>query len=350
MSNINLQIFPPGALVWHPAHGNGRVVLSAQDGQSIVRFGDASAFTTVPTNELLLKWSPVSSKWTKSLASFRGFPQMRSAYDSLKAYTSAAKGGKKSDCNFVEGWLANDHSSDHESHNAVAGDVRKDLDAQEHAEWQHDREASDSTKPESSDDPITRLHPSDDSVEPVEGETVTLPIDEEGTITLTREENAVQLTIPLTPLRDLKQRTSKRQRRLLRAFDLWRRGNDWDKVAEITGETRQTIRGYRTEIKAMLGEAIISRERIYQPKDPWTNQFVKYTVEDAPGQRDQPARVVPRKPLPELPAPKLVARAVPAGHCRYCGERHEDCKSPILHNVPTVRSVTVDNVGRSKNM
>jgi hypothetical protein len=278
MTNINLHIFTPGAVVSHQTYGNGRVVVSAEDGQSIVRFDGNPSFTTVPTAELLLHWKPVSSRWAKSIPGFRGLPFMPSSSASLKSYTPGI-GGKRGEQRYIENSPINDHSADHESHNAVGGDVRKDLDATEHAEWQHDRTTVDSKgsdKPEQPTDPVKL----DDMTEPEEGESVTLPIDEEATITLTRSVDAVTLTIPLTPLRDLKQRTSKRQRRLLRAFDLWRLGHDWDAVAKITGEDRATIRGYRTEIKAMLGEAVLVRERGYQPKFPFTHQFLKYTVAD----------------------------------------------------------------------
>jgi hypothetical protein len=281
MSNINLQIFSPGSLVDHPAYGYGRVLTTAQDGRSVVRFEGSTDSTIVQTSDLLLRWKPINPKWLKSLASAGVLPYMRTACDSLRSYTPGV-GGKRGEQRYIENSAINDHSYDHESHNSVGGDTRKDLDATEHAEWQHDRTVSVDSGSERTDKPEQPTDPFklDDMAEPEEGESVTLPIDEAATITLTRSVDAVTLTIPLTPLRDLKQRTSKRQRRLLRAFDLWRRGHDWDAVAKITGENRDTIRGYRTQIKAMLGEAVLVRERGYQPKDPWTNQFVQYTVQD----------------------------------------------------------------------
>jgi hypothetical protein len=277
--NINLGIFTPGSLVDHPTLGYGRVLTTAQDGRSVVRFEGSADSTIVQTSDLLLRWKPINPKWLKSLVSAGVLPYESSSSRMLASFTPGARGGKKSEQRFIESSLTNDHSYDHESHNAVGGDVRKDLEHQERAEWQHDRTVSvdsGSNKPEQPTDPFKL----DDLTEPEEGESVTLPIDEEATITLTRSVDAVTLTIPLTPLRDLKQRTSKRQRRLLRAFDLWRRGHDWDKVAEITGEDRATVRGYRAQIKAMLGEAVLVRERGYQPKCPFTNQFIPFTVED----------------------------------------------------------------------
>jgi hypothetical protein len=262
----------------HPTFGYGRVLTTAQDGRSVVRFDGGADSTIVQTSDLLLRWKPINPKWLKSLVSAGVLPYESSSSRMLASFTPGV-GGKRGEQRFIESSLTNDHSYDHESHNSVGGDTRKDLDATERAEWQHDRTASVDSGSEKADKP-TDPFKLDDLTEPEEGESVTLPIDEEATITLTRSVDAVTLTIPLTPLRDLKQKTSKRQRRLLRAFDLWRRGHDWDAVAKITGENRDTIRGYRTQIKALLGEAVLLRERGYQPKCPFTHQFVPFTVAD----------------------------------------------------------------------
>jgi hypothetical protein len=242
VSNINLHIFTPGAVVYHHIHGNGRVVVSAEDGQSVVRFEGKPDFTTVQTAELLLSWKPLHPKWLKSLREYPLGPRSFSA------------------CNFyqrnIEDWNC-DRSLNPETHDMVAGERRTDLEAVERAdyEWEQPAQAT-GDDPDDSGEGLPA-----DLPEPEPELTVTMPVNEAGDITVTRSADAITLHIPLTPLRELKQRTSKRQRKLLRAFELWRKVKDWDEVARLTGESRETVRGYRAQIKALLGESPLVADR-----------------------------------------------------------------------------------------
>jgi hypothetical protein len=254
-TNVNLALIPPGALVLHSKLGYGRATVSAQDGQTIASFIGRKGVEVVPTSELLL------------------VPCLPSRhYSSAPATVANARKGNRKEQRFIEDWNM-DTSLNADIHDAVAGEKRRDLDGQDL--YEIDRTDEPENKPETDEAPSLA-----DTVEPEEGQTVTLPLDEAGSVTVTQSAGSIRINIPLRPIRELKQATSKRQRRMLKAYNLWREGRSWDQVAQITGESRDVVRGYRAQIKALLGEAAVVRERGFQPKDPYTNRFVPYTVED----------------------------------------------------------------------
>lgn len=53
--------------------------------------------------------------------------------------------------------------------------------------------------------------------------------------------------------REKQQRMSKRQRKLLKAYELYQEGYTWDEVADKMGEPRSVVRGWSDEIAGLVG-------------------------------------------------------------------------------------------------
>jgi hypothetical protein len=81
---------------------------------------------------------------------------------------------------------------------------------------------------------------------------------------------------PQATVRELQQHTSKRQRRILKAYKLWLSGYDWDEVAVKMKEPRAVVRGWASEIKSLLGVAFVRREN---PRDQFGRLVAKKPVQ-----------------------------------------------------------------------
>jgi hypothetical protein len=78
---------------------------------------------------------------------------------------------------------------------------------------------------------------------------------------------------PTVSNRELLQRTSKRQRLILRAFKLVMAGHSWDEAAKILGVPRAEAREMQTFVESRLGRAFSKRPR--EQKRDHVGRFVK---------------------------------------------------------------------------
>jgi hypothetical protein len=81
-------------------------------------------------------------------------------------------------------------------------------------------------------------------------------------------------TVSLIPKRELLQRLSKKQRRILQAYKLWLSGKTWRDVAKEMGEPEHVVYGWYHAIRSKVGRAATSR-RVDLPRDE-NNRFVGY--------------------------------------------------------------------------
>jgi hypothetical protein len=85
---------------------------------------------------------------------------------------------------------------------------------------------------------------------------------------------------PAISNRELLQRTSKRQRLILRAFKLVLNGHTWDDAAKILGVPRAEARDMQTFVESRLGRAFSKRPR--EQKRDHVGRFVKQKTEVTP--------------------------------------------------------------------
>lgn len=165
----------------------------------------------------------------------------------IAPYSGTAAKGKPREQRYREDWN-NDTSLLHEVQNAVAGERRTDEEA---IAWTMKREGfgySLMGKP-----------------------AVTVPI--APGITLTSSPDSIRESAIPTK-RELQRRLSKRQRQIIRAFELWQAGLKWDEIARAMQVTRATTRSWRAEIINLLGEYELTRNKD-APRDPDTKRFAR---------------------------------------------------------------------------
>jgi hypothetical protein len=87
---------------------------------------------------------------------------------------------------------------------------------------------------------------------------------------------------PATPRRELLQRTSKRQRLLMKAFRLQQSGAAWDDIAKALSIPRSEVRSMQRLVTSMLGRAVAKRPR--EQKRDGVGCFAKAETKRKPNQ------------------------------------------------------------------
>lgn len=167
----------------------------------------------------------------------------------IAPYSGIAAKGKPRMQRYREDWN-NDTSLLHEVQNAVAG-VERRMD-EEAIAWTMRREGfgySLMGKP-----------------------AVTVPI--APGVTFTGSRDSVRQAPEMPTKRELQRRLSKRQRQIVRAFELWQAGLKWDEIAGAMRVPRAMMRTWRNEIAKLVGEYELARTKD-APRDPDTKRFAR---------------------------------------------------------------------------
>jgi hypothetical protein len=178
----------------------------------------------------------------------------RAAYGTQKAPTAKTHGAKHTTIRYREDWNA-DGSGWSEVHDLVAGDYNRDAD--QNAGILRTMGFSRTAKKLA-----TRQETIQESLERLQQVLVEPP-------------TSGKPWTPTTTRRELTQRLSHKQRRILHAYKLWLSGSTWREVAKKMNEPEHVVYDWYRTIRSMLGRAATTRDR--GPKDQ-NGRFVGYVA------------------------------------------------------------------------